>query len=67
MSDETLYPDILESKWLNSNKINLTDSALMETYFNFLTDSEVAKLYQIYRLDFIQFNYTFAFRGVQYS
>ena len=67
MSDETLYPDILESKWLNSNKFNLTDSALMETYFNFLTDSEIAKLYQIYRLDFIQFNYTFAFRGVQYS
>ena len=67
MSNEILYPDILESKWLNSNKINLTDSVLMETYFNFLTDSEVAKLYQIYRLDFIQFNYTFAFRGVQYS
>ena len=40
MSNEILYPDILESKWLNSNKINLTDSVLMETYFNFLTDSE---------------------------
>ena len=59
--------DILQSKWLNSNKMSLSDSVLLETYFQLLTDPEIAQLYKIYSLDFSQFNYTFTFRGVQYT
>ena len=51
---------------MNSNKINISDTELLETYFNLLTDEDIAVLYQIYQLDFHQFNYTFTFRGKQY-
>ena len=59
--------DIIESKWLNSNKMNISDTSLMETYFDLLSDQEISQLYHIYRLDFTQFNYTFTFRGVHYT
>ena len=59
--------DILQSKWLNSNKLNVTDSELVETYFSQLTEAEIEKLYQIYQLDFQQFDYSFQFRGIKYN
>ena len=59
--------DILQSKWLNSNKLNVTDSELLEAYFSQLTDKEIEKLYQIYQLDFQQFDYSFQFRGIKYN
>ena len=61
------YLDILQSKWLNSNKLNVTDSELVEAYFSLLTDGEIKKLYKIYLLDFQQFDYSFQFRGIKYS
>ena len=63
----SVYVDILQSKWLNSNKLNVTDSELVETYFSQLTDAEIEKLYQIYQLDFQQFDYSFQFRGIKYN
>ena len=59
--------DIIESRWMNSNKMNVSDTELLEAYFDLLTDEEITKLYQIYRLDFLQFDYSFTFRGKQYS
>ena len=59
--------DILESKWLNSNKMNISDSTLVNTYFHILSDAEIEKLYQIYELDFKQFDYSFKFRGKEYN
>ena len=61
------YLDILQSKWLNSNKLNVTDQELLEAYFSLLTDAEIEKLYQIYLLDFQQFGYSFQFRGINYN
>ena len=58
--------DIIESRWMNSNKMNVSDTELLEAYFDLLTDEEITKLYQIYRLDFLQFDYSFTFRGRQY-
>ena len=60
------FLDILESRWMNSNKMNISDTQLLETYFDLLTEEEIAGLYQIYRLDFRQFDYSFTFRGRQY-
>ena len=51
---------------MNSNKINISDTELLEAYFDLLTDEQIADLYQIYQLDFLQFDYTFTFRGKQY-
>ena len=59
--------DVLQSKWLNSNKLNVTDSELVEAYFSQLTDKEIKKLHQIYQLDFQQFDYSFQFRGIKYN
>ena len=59
--------DILQSRWLNSNKLNVTDRELLETYFSLLTDTEIKKLHEIYLLDFQQFNYSFEFRGIKYE
>ena len=59
--------DILQSKWLNSNKLNVSDSVLLETYFSLLTDEEIGQLYRIYQLDFQQFDYSFQFRGIKYN
>lgn len=58
--------DIIESRWMNSNKMNISDTQLLEAYFDLLTDEEITELYQIYQLDFLQFDYSFTFRGRQY-
>ena len=60
------FLDIIQSRWMNSNKMNISDTQLLEAYFHLLTDEEITKLYQIYRLDFLQFDYSFTFRGRQY-
>ena len=59
---------IVKSKWENSNKKrNITDQQLIEAYFDLLSNNEIKRLYEIYRLDFKQFNYTFTFRGITYN
>jgi len=59
---------IVKSKWENSNKkSNITDQQLIEAYFDLLSNNEIKRLYEIYRLDFKQFNYTFTFRGITYN
>ena len=58
---------IVKSKWENSNKRNITDQQLIEAYFDLLSNNEIKRLYEIYRLDFKQFNYTFTFRGITYN
>ena len=62
-----IYADIIESKWLNSNKMNVSDAELVQTYFSLLTDAEIERLYKIYKLDFKQFEYSFKFRGKEYN
>ena len=49
------------------NKRNITDQQLIKAYFELLSNKEIKKLYDIYRLDFQQFNYTFTFRGITYN
>ena len=58
---------IVKSKWENSNKGNITEEQLIEAYFDLLSNSEIKRLYEIYQLDFKQFNYTFTFRGITYN
>ena len=58
---------IVKSKWENSNKGNVTEEQLIEAYFDLLSNSEIKRLYEIYQLDFKQFNYTFTFRGITYN
>ena len=47
--------------------MNISDSTLVNTYFDILSDAEIEKLYQIYELDFKQFDYSFKFRGKEYN
>ena len=61
------YSDFLNSKWENSNKLNISDDQLLEAYFNMLSDQEIKKLYNIYEADFQQFEYKFNFRGIEYG
>ena len=46
--------------------MKISDAELLEVYYDLLTDEEINALYQIYRLDFLQFDYNFNFRGRQY-
>ena len=64
---ELLLIGIVKSKWENSNKGNVTEEQLIEAYFGLLSNNEIKRLYEIYRLDFKQFNYTFTFRGITYN
>ena len=57
----------LQSRWENSNKGSISDQELVDTYFELLSNQEIQKLYEIYKLDFHQFNYSFSFRGITYS
>ena len=59
--------DLLYDKWENSNKLNISDTELLEVYFEMLSDEEVGKLYKIYEADFKQFQYKFDFRGIKYN
>ena len=65
--NELLLIGIVKSKWENSNKGNITENQLIEAYFGLLSNNEIKRLYEIYRLDFKQFNYTFTFRGITYN
>ena len=65
--NELLLIGIIKSKWENSNKGNITKEQLIEAYFGLLSNNEIKRLYEIYRLDFKQFNYTFTFRGITYN
>ena len=58
---------MIDSKWKNSNKGRISESELVTTYFNLLSNAEIKKLYEIYKLDFQQFGYTFEFRGFKYN
>ena len=59
--------DLLHSKWLNSNKLNISDTKLLQVYFEMLSDEDIRKLYNIYEVDFKQFQYNFDFRGIKYG
>jgi len=59
--------DLIKSQWRNSNKRNMSDTELLQSYFNLLSNKEISKLYQIYRLDFEEFEYSFEFRGLKYN
>ena len=59
--------DLLHSKWLNSNKLNISDTKLLQVYFEMLSDEDIRKLYNIYEADFKQFQYNFDFRGIKYG
>ena len=62
-----LLIDLIKSQWRNSNKRNMSDTELLQSYFNLLSNKEISKLHQIYRLDFEQFEYSFEFRGLKYN
>lgn len=59
--------DLIKSQWRNNNKRNMSDTDLLHTYFDLLSNKEISKLYQIYKLDFEQFEYSFQFRGMKYN
>lgn len=62
-----LLLDLIKSQWRNNNKRNMSDTDLLHTYFDLLSNKEISKLYQIYKLDFEQFEYSFQFRGMKYN
>ena len=59
--------DLIKSQWRNNNKQNMSDTDLLHTYFDLLSNKEISKLYEIYKLDFEQFEYSFQFRGMKYN
>lgn len=43
---------------------NISSKEITNKYFELLTDEDIFKLYQIYKLDFQMFNYTFQIRNI---
>ena len=39
----------------------------LATYLSLLTDATIARLFAIYRDDFLMFGYNFSFRGIDYT
>ena len=49
---------------LNKNeKGNLSESVLVQKYFQTLSDDDIRGLVDLYKLDFLMFNYSFTFRN----
>jgi len=59
--------EAIKPQWENSNKRNISDTDLLAAYFELLSNEEIKKLYNIYRPDFEQFNYSFEFREITYN
>ena len=57
--EELNATDLLTARWENYNGINIPHKKVVETYFELLTHVEVDKLYQIYKPDFVLFQYDF--------
>ena len=58
---------LLTSRWENSNGMNISRENVVQTYFELLTDDEIKKLYEIYKPDFLLFEYQFELRGLKYN
>ena len=64
---QELYSGLISTKWTNSNRGNISEAELLEKYFDLLSNAEIKKLYEIYKVDFQQFGYSFEFRGIKYN
>ena len=62
-----LFSEVIKPQWENSNKRNISDTDLLTAYFELLSNEEIKKLYNIYKPDFEQFNYSFEFREITYN
>lgn len=58
--------DVIHPRWENSNKSpDISREELLHSYFSLLDDDEILALYNIYKEDFLQFGYTFQYRGLR--
>lgn len=64
---QELYSGLIGTKWTNSNRGAISEAELLDKYFDLLSNAEIKKLYEIYKVDFQQFGYTFEFRGIKYN
>ena len=54
--------------WENEHKggRELKEADIVEKYFDLLTENDINQLVNLYRPDFIMFNYTFSYRNKTY-
>ena len=50
----------------NENTKNIPNDVLISSYFNRLEDRDIEDLVNLYKLDFLLFNYSFSFRNKTY-
>lgn len=61
-----LSPDFQKVFHRNHDQNPLTSSQMTQIYFDLLTEDEVNQLYQIYKLDFEMFDYSFQFANTTF-
>ncbi|XP_023335026.1 carbohydrate sulfotransferase 8 [Eurytemora carolleeae] len=64
-AEELGAKDKIQHRWENRNDEGFKKEELVGKYFSLLNDSEIEKLYQIYKDDFQLFGYQFQFRDIK--
>ena len=54
------------NNWSNRNNLNVSEDAILEKYFSLLNTNDIIGLVDLYRPDFLMFNYTFTFRNISF-
>ena len=71
-SEQRLFSKLLgegvefRNNWSNRNNLNVSEDAILEKYFSLLSTNDVKGLVDLYRPDFLMFNYTFTFRNISF-
>lgn len=70
--EQKLFSKLLDNgndfkdNWANRNHPSASENKIFETYFAKLDDKDIKGLVELYKPDFMMFNYTFSFRNVTY-
>ena len=57
---------VFKDNWANKNHPTSSENSIFEKYFSKLDRKDIKGLVELYRPDFMMFNYTFSFRNVTY-
>ena len=61
-----LSPNFQQSFHENHKEEGLSSKEITEIYFEILSDQEIQKLYEVYKLDFLIFGYEFQIRDLKF-
>ena len=53
--------------WANENSNKVPDDILINSYFSRLDDRDIKDLVNLYKFDFLLFNYSFTFKNKNYN